>query len=360
MAAGIELFDTLLRGAGAGIFGLLVLQAGLLARTAPGRLRPAVLALTALGMLCYLLVSSPALAARLGPAHELLVLLPTLNPFLIWWLGLSLFDDGFGPRPWHLIVLVATAGLAFASASFVAAGWLRGILVAGLYGHLLWVALVTARGDLVAERRHFRVWFLTASALLGLAVTMVEIFYRAEPLPAPVYPLHAFALLALGLLFALWIPRLPGTLWPPDESTGSAEAAIPAPTPDASLSAADRLLLDRLEAEMAEGLWRREGLTIGGLAAHLSVPEHRLRRLINGALGHRNFPAFINARRIAAARAALDDPARAHEPILSIAHEVGFASLGPFNRAFRQFSGCSPRDYRRDALEKAGEKPAES
>lgn len=101
---------------------------------------------------------------------------------------------------------------------------------------------------------------------------------------------------------------------------------------------------------MTAGLWRQEGLTIGALAGRLAIPEHRLRRLINRALGHRNFPAYINGHRIAAARALLDDPEKADLPILSIAHEVGFASLGPFNRAFRQITGQAPSDYRRDAL----------
>ena len=97
---------------------------------------------------------------------------------------------------------------------------------------------------------------------------------------------------------------------------------------------------------MAAGYWREEGLTIGALAAQLHVPEHRLRRAINGGLGHRNFSSFINSHRIAAAKAQLADPEASCTTVLEIAYDVGFASLGPFNRAFRAETGQSPTEFR--------------
>jgi AraC-like DNA-binding protein len=33
--------------------------------------------------------------------------------------------------------------------------------------------------------------------------------------------------------------------------------------------------------------------------------------------------------------------------VLEIAYDVGFASIGPFNRAFRAATGHSPTEYRR-------------
>jgi hypothetical protein len=53
---------------------------------------------------------------------------------------------------------------------------------------------------------------------------------------------------------------------------------------------------------MDTGIWRSEGLTIRLLAEDLSVPEHRLRALINDRLGYRNFADFLNAKRIGAAK----------------------------------------------------------
>ena len=42
--------------------------------------------------------------------------------------------------------------------------------------------------------------------------------------------------------------------------------------------------------------------TIAQLAEQLGTQEYRLRRLINGSMGHRNFNAFLNAYRIAEVR----------------------------------------------------------
>jgi AraC-like DNA-binding protein len=93
--------------------------------------------------------------------------------------------------------------------------------------------------------------------------------------------------------------------------------------------------------------WRREGLTIGALAEAVGVPEHRLRRLINDHLGFRNFAAFVNVRRIEAAKALLADPAKARMTVAAIAYDLGFGSLGPFNRAFKEATGVTPTEYRR-------------
>jgi len=92
--------------------------------------------------------------------------------------------------------------------------------------------------------------------------------------------------------------------------------------------------------------YRQDGLTIGRLARDLGVPEYRLRRLINSRLGHRNFSAFLNGYRIGEVRERLGDPDFARIPILTIAMDAGFSSLGPFNRAFRQATGQSPSEYR--------------
>jgi AraC-like DNA-binding protein len=96
-----------------------------------------------------------------------------------------------------------------------------------------------------------------------------------------------------------------------------------------------------------ERIYRRENLTIGTLATKLSVPEYRLRRLINQRLGYRNFNTFLNNHRIEEAKAALADPTQAEVPVITIALDAGFQSLGPFNRAFKATTGVTPSEYRR-------------
>ena len=111
---------------------------------------------------------------------------------------------------------------------------------------------------------------------------------------------------------------------------------------------ADQGLVAALERLMtAERAYRQDGLTIGTLAQQLGLPEYRLRRLINQALGYRNFNSFVNHYRIAEAKAALADPSQAEVPVLTIALDAGFSSLGPFNRAFKAETGMTPSEYRR-------------
>lgn len=99
-----------------------------------------------------------------------------------------------------------------------------------------------------------------------------------------------------------------------------------------------------------ERAYRSEDLTVARLAARLAVPEYRLRRLINQRLGHRNFNAFVNGFRLDEARDALVDPARRDLPVLTIALEAGFQSIGPFNRAFKADTGLTPTEFRREKL----------
>jgi transcriptional regulator GlxA family with amidase domain len=45
-------------------------------------------------------------------------------------------------------------------------------------------------------------------------------------------------------------------------------------------------------------------------------------------------------------KAALTDPTQSDVPILTIALDAGFGSLGPFNRAFRESEAMTPSEYR--------------
>jgi AraC-like DNA-binding protein len=97
-------------------------------------------------------------------------------------------------------------------------------------------------------------------------------------------------------------------------------------------------------------LYRGDSLTIASLAAQLAVPEYRLRRVINQRLGHRNFNAFVNAWRLQDTFDALADPRHRDRPVLTIALEAGFQSIGPFNRAFKAATGLTPSEFRQQKL----------
>lgn len=330
--------DLLLRGAAIGANLILALR---IATLRPVRPAGAALFLLAICLSAYLLASDPKLPAPQG-AWIALAVLAGFNPFLVWFCGLAIFDDRARPRPWHLAPLLLTT----APSWIEGLGPLRAAAVAALYLHLLAVAARSARGDLVEARIRFRPVFLAAAALFGLAVTATEIGLTGGAAEETLLLLQALTLASLSGAALHWSHRLREALLP------EAAPAPPPPAPAAALSPAEAALLARLEAAMAAEVWREEGLTIGALATRLGAPEHRLRKAINRGLGWRNFSAFVNAARIEAAKRALAEPARAETPVLSLAYESGFASLGPFNRAFREATGMSPTEFREAARRK--------
>jgi AraC-like DNA-binding protein len=113
-----------------------------------------------------------------------------------------------------------------------------------------------------------------------------------------------------------------------------------APTED------DARLAERLRRLLVdEAIDSRHELKIGDVAARLGEPEYRVSQCISAALGFANFNRWINHHRIARAKALLAQPDE-RRSILEIAFACGFASLGPFNRAFRDEVGTTPRAYR--------------
>lgn len=89
------------------------------------------------------------------------------------------------------------------------------------------------------------------------------------------------------------------------------------------------------------------GLSIGILAKKLSMPQYKLRVLINSQLGYKNFNALLNEYRINEACEQMSNPQNDNLPILTIALTVGYQSIAPFNRAFRELKKITPSDYRR-------------
>lgn len=86
-------------------------------------------------------------------------------------------------------------------------------------------------------------------------------------------------------------------------------------------------------------------LRIGDVAVRLRQPEYRVSQCISTALGFANFNRLINHYRIESAKRALADP-QDRRSILQIAFDCGFGSVGPFNRAFKDEVGLTPRAFR--------------
>ena len=272
-----------------------------------------------------------------------------LAPVLIVWACLDFFTDDFRPGRRHIRGAGAYI-VAMSIGHLIPAGM---VLVHSvefvLYAYLFRTAICADKDDLVQTRRDFRRFFVLEVAVGCMFITALVAYCLFNPSPA--WFDSAISTTVFGLIGTLtfWTMRIREDLWPVESGSSKVQSAIA----DNGLSIAENALAVRLEQAMEEGVWREEGLTIRILAERLKAPEHRLRRVINQGLGYRNFSAFINKRRVAAAAEAFANPDLADVPILTIAYESGFASLGPFNRAFRERMGQSPTDYRKHSLSEA-------
>jgi AraC-like DNA-binding protein len=93
-------------------------------------------------------------------------------------------------------------------------------------------------------------------------------------------------------------------------------------------------------------LFLQTNLKVADLARELNVSEYRVSRILHQQFDARNFNHFINKLRIMHAKTLLEDPSKQHWPVVVVGLESGFASVGPFTRAFKTFSGYTPNQYR--------------
>lgn len=110
---------------------------------------------------------------------------------------------------------------------------------------------------------------------------------------------------------------------------------------------------ERLDALMAEHLYRDSELTLPALAEAVGVSTHQLSEYLNHHRGL-GFARFISRLRVADTQdRLLKQPSR---PVLEIALEAGFSSKSTFNAAFAEQVGMTPSAWRRS--KKSGAEPA--
>lgn len=272
-----------------------------------------------------------------------------INPALLWLLGRALFEDDFEPgliewaMPgsllglWVLRLVVADTSNADL---VVVLQSMHGLIQLSLALHLLWRVWGDRQNDLVEARRRFRRTFVTlGGGLLGI-IAVVEL---AVVEPDDLQWLLLLQVSAVWLL-AAWICA---SLLKLEDLFSVSDPVVQVVTAEDGVDPDTELVLALMTDEK---LYLQEGLTVAGLAERAGVPEYRTRQIINTRLGFRNFSDFLNGYRIEDAALRLKDPQMRRLPILTIALDVGFGSIGPFNRAFKDRLGLTPSVYRRQAL----------
>jgi AraC-like DNA-binding protein len=291
------------------------------------------------------------------------VLLGLAVPFAFWALARVHFEDEFClcGRHWPLLLgLLATGYLSFliavghpAAAAVPAQQrpfWLALPKLIGvvLVIHALLQVYAGAQSDLLVSRLRLRYGVLTFSGSFVLLELLAEVLLQGAAKPtADLVHAAGVYLLVLGISIAALLVH--------------ADLLKPARIPAAQGPALDPELAGRLQQLLdAEQVYRREGLTIAALAERLGAQEYKVRQLINAQLGFKNFNAFLNHYRVRDAALALADPSRQHLGVAEIAYSMGYGSLGPFNKAFKELNSSTPTEYRAARMGRGGPSQAPS
>lgn len=346
----LEQIDLMARG---GSIAVLALWGWLLIRDHRDQLAAKLAIAMALAIICYLLQSGKTVPiSTIGGLALSMYGASTAGIF--WLFAKAWFNDETHIRVSDL----ALVGIAALNSLVMFVSFPAGGIVNQIAGSLfrigmllfaaaaLWEAWRGRDGDLIESRRRLRPRLVAAVAFYVVVIALTQIAVHNLGMPGWLIGMVNSSIVAISLAFgvAMFGMRQADLFGPVAAArTGAGRLAI------------EGALADKLRSHMdGHKAWRDEALTIAKLAAQLGEQEYRLRRTINGQLGHRNFSAFLNGYRLAEVRAALADPAQAAVPIITIALDAGFGSLGPFNRAFRGAEGMTPSEYRARALADSG------
>ena len=307
-----------------------------------------------LAVVAFVLTSTPD-STWLGLWVYPLTALCVTKAALFWLFARGLFAESFRLRRvdfallalvgayglWQQLVFVERARSGIASlpeqlASFGFSLVTLGFVLLALFE--AWNGLAT---DLVERRRRNRLLFVAIVAAWLASAVLVQGYNLVLDASTPplwsVANLAALAVLAAAAAFALLRPRTASWLEPASRTTSRLDAA------------GSRLLAKLEQALETERVYREESLTVGRLAERLGANERDLRRVINHGLGFRNFNDFLHEYRISEVCHRLRQADDARRPVLSLALEAGYRSIGPFNRAFKARTGMTPTSFRRAA-----------
>ncbi len=232
-----------------------------------------------------------------------------------------------------------------------------------------WCVIHTWSDDLVARRRLARLFFVAG---FGPVVAAGIILYFVSISEGEGFAFHVdmfvsgamFLLGLVGIIFFIDVGPgfLGGTanqkidqeidqeipvLGKPTEQVDTAEQKEETEELLALENTPNLIFLNTLEQiTLGQSRFKEMGMTLATLAQYVQVPEYRLRAVINGDLGYRNFNAYLNHYRVRCACELLAEPGN-RDSILDISMECGYKSLSTFNKAFKDITSLTPSEYRK-------------
>ncbi len=329
--------DIALRGASSGIFAIISIL--LVLASVPRAVKFSIVLLMISHVCGRWGVLPDGLLFDAQTAHVLRVLGAATSIFLSWFLVAVFMETHRFAWLWILSGAVIFVGLVFVIDYRVLAIPLR-IYAAIHFLGLSFAILSAASDDLMTKRRIAR---LGVSVLIVLCAIVLAVFGRPMVPEQDIFIpfVSNLVLLFTLVIFCIWLLQVNADHWISEPTSRSGDR-----TEIARENDGQRILTRKIEMAMQAGIWRNEGLTVAKLAQEVGAPEYQVRKAINQVLGYRNFSSLINESRIEAAKMRLASPAEGAVSIQEVAYDVGFSSLGPFNRAFRDATGQTPSEFR--------------
>ena len=285
-------------------------------------------------LICFLLLDQ----APQNWVFEVVVTLTFLLPYSIWQLSRAIFSDETWPSlklfGWAIPVLAWYHACAISFDIESVSVYVSVLMRTTTITFLVLSVIESQRGkkdDLVKGRIKLRKFFIYFIAITGLITVLTETSLGyTDLLTLKMAQRGAIMLFSTYFLIA-------NTKW---------QDHFFARQPQTS-EIKNQVAIDKINEVMTDQQYfKTEGLTIGQLAEKLGEQEYKLRAIINQEMGYRNFPAFVNSFRIEEAKTLLTDTGSTALTIQEIAFEVGFSSIGPFNRAFKAATDQTPKEYR--------------
>ncbi len=326
---------------------LLLLIAAMAIRDGAGNMVSTIGALTAISIAAMLLgTPHPELVLPQFP-RAIVRFLDVPSVVLVWWFGRSLFEDDFslGILEWGVMLAFVFPIAYFRLFEFGLVSTLPSELLYLVTGmsvvlmlHLTYTTLRGRNDDVIESRRRLRFFFVVGLVIATTVSVISERLFYDSPIELNI--LRSVAVLPMVIFGSFWLLNY--------QIEALTFKRIKVVESEPAIDKRDHLLHETLLAHMEQKrAYRQHGLTIAILAEQLDTQEHRLRAMINKGMGFRNFSEFLNHYRIKAVKTAMQDPEHTRTPILTLALEEGFSSLAPFNRAFKNLTGDTPTQYRR-------------
>jgi AraC-like DNA-binding protein len=199
-----------------------------------------------------------------------------------------------------------------------------------------------------------RVFFLT---LFGLAVAISKVsqgLFATDPTS------HAMVISSVILMVVLGTQGL--LIWRFAEKSQpiainqalDESSALPEGDSELLVSQQDSDLAQQVSLLLIEKeLFLQANLKVADIARALDVPEYRVSKALKHVLNAKNFNQYVNELRVNHAQTLLRDPNKQHWSVLVVSLESGFASVGPFTRAFKAQTGFTPNQYRQHQMHDA-------